>query len=151
MQVWTPPSVSTRSTSGVWVGWTCFSWPLRTWKEWGCIRSDTRSSFWRPWRNSALWWGTDAAGFLQNAHSATFPSNKIGCPWTSKTILMESILHFFYLLPFSEFKTVAKISLFVMLQRAVSLWKHLHLPLPCFILLKTHRSILLSVTIGRTL
>lgn len=52
-----PPCITTRCRSGVYRVWICSSWPRRTWKSWECIRSDTRSSYWRLWRNSALWWG----------------------------------------------------------------------------------------------
>lgn len=52
-----PPCISTRSRSGIYRVWICSSWPPRTWKNWECIRLDTRSSYWRLWKNSALWWG----------------------------------------------------------------------------------------------
>lgn len=52
-----PPCISTRSRSGICRVWICSSWPPRTWKNWECIRLDTRSSYWRLWKNSALWWG----------------------------------------------------------------------------------------------
>ncbi len=59
-QVWMPPCNSTRCRSGIYRVWICSSSPLRNWKSWACVRSDTRSSYWTLWRNSALWWGRES-------------------------------------------------------------------------------------------
>lgn len=56
VQVWMLLCSSTHSSSGSCVGWTCYSYPPRNSNSSACTRSDTRSSSWKPWRTSALWY-----------------------------------------------------------------------------------------------
>lgn len=56
VKVWMFPCISIQSLSGTCQVWICSSWPPGTWKSWEFTRSGTRSSFWKLWRNSALWW-----------------------------------------------------------------------------------------------
>lgn len=100
-QVWTPPSSSTPPPRGIYRAWICSSWRPTTWRIWESIRSDTRSSYWKLWRNSAFWWGTGACdlrsapareGPCSMHHVCTLPQHWCCCVavvWTGKHVQPE--------------------------------------------------------------
>lgn len=55
-QGWMLHCISIQSQSGICRVKICSSWPPMTWKRWGSWRLVTGSSYWKLWRNSALWW-----------------------------------------------------------------------------------------------